>query len=179
MLRSMLYVRNGSGCSRWQTSCAARPRSSSPACWNRETPSSKASRVPSTARCKISPTVEDKVDSFRGQSHPGGHLGEPSEPGELRLAKFERQRSGQVIVAGCDIESQPRTVNPCEFLGVGQALGPAACQCPRKVFQVDASPRDPEGKDKGQVRQLSPGFRQVHHLVERLVWYGHCPIADH
>src|SRR3954447_7081489 len=105
MFRSMLYVRYGSGCSLWQTACAARPRSSRLASRNRVTPSSKLSRPPSTARRKIVGTVEDKVYSFRGQSEASGHLGETSQPRQLWLSQLVRQNASQVIVTGCEVQS--------------------------------------------------------------------------
>ena len=52
---------------------------------NSSTPSSKLSRWPSTARCKIAATVEDKAHSFRCQAERRRHRGESRQPGDLRL----------------------------------------------------------------------------------------------
>ena len=40
---------------------------------------------PSTARCKIAATVEDKAHSFRCQAQPRRHRGESRQAGDLRL----------------------------------------------------------------------------------------------
>src|SRR5262245_32218034 len=101
----MLYVRYGSGCIRRQTACAARPRSRKLASRNRDTPSSKVRRPPSTTRRKIVGPVEDKAHSFRGQAEAGGHLGEPPQPRQLGLAEFVRENASQVIVTGRDVET--------------------------------------------------------------------------
>src|SRR6516165_5675485 len=113
----MLYVRKGSGCRCRHTASAARPNSSSDADRYSSTPSSKLSRWPSMARCKIAPTVEDKAYSFWCQVERHRHLSEASQAGDLGCTEVIRQHASQVIVTGREIESQPAAVDsgkrPC------------------------------------------------------------------
>src|SRR5262245_61447818 len=67
MLRSMLNVRYGSGCSRRLTASAARPSACTSRTSNSATPSSGVSRPPSTAFDKIRLTVELKIHPTPGQ----------------------------------------------------------------------------------------------------------------
>ena len=85
-------------------------------------------RSPSTARCKIAATVEDKAHSFRGQAEPGRHRGEPPQPGDLGLPEVVGQDPRQIIVTRREVESQPRAVDPGQFVGMRQAFGAAALQ---------------------------------------------------
>ena len=68
-------------------------------------PSSRVSRPPSTARCKIAATVEDKVCSFRGQAQAGGHVGKPPQTGQFQRTELIRQDARQVIVTRAEVES--------------------------------------------------------------------------
>src|SRR5262245_14527453 len=99
MLRSMLYVRYGSGCNREVTAWAARPRACRSWQANSSTPSSVESRLPSTAFDKIRGTVELKVHPFRGQPEVAGQLVEPGQPGQLPRAEVEAQDVAQVAPA--------------------------------------------------------------------------------
>src|SRR3954454_482818 len=106
----MLKVRNGSGWSLRQTASAANPSEGRSAERSRVTPSANPNRSPSRTRCKIAATVEDKVHSFRGQAQRGGHPRELPESGALGRAEVVGQGLGEVIVAGRDIQAEPRAV---------------------------------------------------------------------
>src|SRR5512135_414173 len=125
MLRSMLKVRYGSGWSRLQAASAARPSARRSASRSSVTPSSNVSRSPSTTRCKIAATMEDKVDSFRGQAESRGHRGEPPQAGDLGFAQVVGQDAGQVIVTGGALQAEPRPGEGRQLVGMFEPLGPA------------------------------------------------------
>src|SRR4051812_27500109 len=72
MLRSMLYVRYGSGWRRRVTASAARPRRGRPVLSNSATPSPKLSLSPATARSRI--LVTESTAESRAGSNGGRRL---------------------------------------------------------------------------------------------------------
>ena len=168
----MLYVRNGSGCSRRQTASAARPEveQARPLETGRRL-RRRSARPPSTARCKIAGTVEDKVHSFRGQAQARPPSGRMPQPGELRLAQVIRQEhaSGN--------RSRLRNRGP----GGGRESGPARRRGPGpRPGSVPALPAGrpgrrpgadhPEGEHERQPGQVAPGLAPG----RRPAWNGSC-----
>src|SRR3954469_12103704 len=102
----MLYVRYGSGCSREQTACAARPSR----CRSRQrvssTPSSKVRRPPSTAFDKTRSIVADKGHPRGGQAEGGGVAVEPVQPGDLTRAEVVVNDVRQVAATVPGVEAE-------------------------------------------------------------------------
>src|SRR5438105_5079294 len=108
MLRSMLYVRYGSGCSRRQTASAARPSAMRSRQANRATPSSNVSRSPSTARCKICVTVELKAHSSPRQPQLAGQHVIVMQPGLLARPQVKMNDVGKIAPAKARVQPQAR-----------------------------------------------------------------------
>src|SRR5262245_9559512 len=97
MLRSMLYVRKGSGCSRRVTASAAAP-SAVKSCDSRSLrPSSGVSLSPATALSSSGAISEDKINSFIGQPQLDGQLIKQSQAAALGRTEMEMEVFGQII----------------------------------------------------------------------------------
>ena len=143
---------------------AGRPRGTG------STPSSKVRRRPSTARCKIAGTVEDKVHSFRGQAQAGGHLRRTAStrPAPAHRARTTERESSNRNTWRSRVLAGDRGAWP------GRRHGPA----PRSRLRARAPGRSPRStparatqraNTKGKPGQRLPGLGQVDHLVKRLV----------
>src|SRR6516162_3637666 len=108
MLRSMLYVRYGSGCSRRVTVSAARPSAWKSVQSNRAQPSSKVRRRPSTALCKMLRTVEFKVHPTPGQAQLASQHVKVLQPRLLARAEVEAENVRQITPTEPSVEAQPR-----------------------------------------------------------------------
>src|SRR6478735_7503155 len=97
MLRSILYVRKGSGWSRRVTASAARPSATRSCDSINASPSAGLNRSPATALSSTGAMSEDKVDSFGSNLVFNGQLVEPGQPLPLGVPQSVIQVSRQVI----------------------------------------------------------------------------------
>src|SRR5207248_3817667 len=106
MLRSMLEVRYGWGCSGRVTAWAARPSRSRSRQRNSSAPSSGVSRPPSAAFDKIRSVVADIVGPLRGEPEFGGQLAEPGHPDQLPRAEVVADDVREVSPAVARVEPE-------------------------------------------------------------------------
>src|SRR5436190_1756630 len=97
MLRSMLYVRKGSGCSRRVTASAARPSATRSCDSIRAKPSAGVNRSPAIAFSSTGAMSEDNVDSLGGNLVFNGQLVKPGQPLSLGFPQSVIQVLRQVI----------------------------------------------------------------------------------
>src|SRR5438105_1750404 len=97
MLRSMLYVRYGSGCSRRVTASAAVPSATRSCDSSSRSPSSGVKRSPATAFSSSGAMAEDKVDPSRSEFILHGELVEPLQPPPFGRPQSVIEVFGEVI----------------------------------------------------------------------------------
>src|SRR5260370_397340 len=107
MLRSMLYVRYGSGCSRRQPASAARPSAGSSRQSKSASPSSGVSRPPSTAFCKRDGMVEVKANPPPGQTELAGEHVKMVESRLLTRPQIKVNDAGKVAAAKAGVQAKP------------------------------------------------------------------------
>src|SRR5580700_6797217 len=100
MLRSMLYVRKGSGCRRRVTASAARPNATRSCDSIRRKPSSKFSRSPATAFSSRGAIAEDKLHPLGNELQAGRQTREQSQAGPLSRSNPKMQILGEIVVRG-------------------------------------------------------------------------------
>src|SRR5436190_2775809 len=97
MFRSMLYVRNGSGCSLRVTASAASPSATRSCDSMRRTPSSNDRRSPATAFSSSGVIAEDKLEPSRGQIVFDGQFVKAAKPLPLGRSQSVIQVLRQIV----------------------------------------------------------------------------------
>src|SRR5688572_20018660 len=97
MLRSMLNVRNGPGCSRRVAASAASPRATRSCDSSSFSPSAGERRSPAAGFSSRGAMSEDKFVSFGSQSLFDGQLVKPLQPATLRVPQDELQVAGEIF----------------------------------------------------------------------------------
>src|SRR4051812_2375894 len=117
----MLNVRYGSGWSREQTACAARPSFSTSRLRNSSMPSSGVSRPPSTAFDKMRSRLADTGCSLRREPEFGREVVEPRHSGEFPRAEVVVDDGFEVAAAEPRVEAQTRRLPLRDGPGRGQS----------------------------------------------------------
>src|SRR6266478_1990029 len=157
----MLYVRYGSGCRRRHTASAALPsaiRSRQP---NSATPSSKVSRSPSTALCKMCVTVEFKAHPSLGQAQLAGQHVIMMQPRLLTCVQVEVNDIGEIAPAKAGVQPQPRRLPMGDRADLRAAPAFRFAQRFRNCTDLDSAADRPEGVNERQTGPVEPLLPQV------------------
>src|SRR5438132_9512612 len=166
MLRSMLYVRYGSGCRRRQTASAARPSAIRSRQSNSATPSSNVSRSPSTAFCKMRVTVEVKAHPSPGQAQLAGQHIIVVQSRLLARAQVKVNDIAQVAPAKTGIQPEPRRFAMRDLADAGGAPAFRLAERFRDAAEFGAVAHRPEGVNERQTGPVEPLLAQVERMRE-------------